>query len=178
MWKSISKWITIESELNQICGVREEKGATSSFPFQRRLALNVFPKLLIKSAFYDVIGTPRRSGLSSPEVKDMKVDRVTYHRGQCNFTQLHQTMLRDKRSCSRMHCICRPGLLSVCCCCMQIGKLREDYTAHFVTLKAANTEGNFTRGSIILMWLRPNAEKGWRLIFCTQQFDRTPSSTL
>lgn len=107
---------------NMWCERRKGGRGASSFPFQRHLALNVFLKLLIKSAFYDVIGRPRRPGLSSPEVRDMKVDRVTYHPGQHNFTQLHQTMLRDKRSCSCMHCICRPGLLSFCCCWMQIGR--------------------------------------------------------
>lgn len=171
MWKSISKWITTERELNQICGVRKEKvGGASSFPFQRRLALNVFLKLLIKSAFYDVIGTARRPGLSSPEVKDMKVDRVTYHRGRHNFTQLHQTMLRDKRSCSRMHCICHPGLLPSCCSCVPT----ERKNAHFVTLKME--EGNFTQRT--LMWAQINLEKGWSFMFWTQQCNIKPSLTL
>lgn len=82
----------------------------SSFPFRRRLASNVFYSKAVNKerCFHDVTGTARRPrGLSSPEVKDMKVDRVTYHRGRRHFTQLRQTMLRDKRSCSCVHRICR-----------------------------------------------------------------------
>lgn len=49
---------------NMWCEERRKK--TSSFPFQSRLPLNVIVKLLIMSAFYDVIGTPETSRARLP----------------------------------------------------------------------------------------------------------------
>lgn len=109
----------------------------------------------------------------------MEVDRVTYHRGKHNFTQLHQTRLRDKRSCSCMHYVWHPGPAFTLPLQHANREKKAARTTQLILLlwKLQMLKETSYRRSISLMWIQPNQEKGGSLMFCTQQSDVTPIFT-